>query len=611
MASIQTSIELYDKVSAPAYKITAALDSIVGGYEAVERTMESSLDTKPIEKANKEIDNMTDSIMSAVAAYASFQTVTKLANVSDEMVKTKARLNMMNESFNEINDTALETSELVNLVYQSAQDARGAFGDMAAVVAKFGNNAKDAFSNQEEVVAFANLIQKQMKIAGASTAEASNAMLQLSQALGSGVLRGDELNSIFEQAPNLIQSIADYLDVPIGQIRKMASEGELTADIVKNAIFAASDEINAQFESIPMTWSDVWTGIMNRVYMASMPFLNVINWLANNWAIIEPIALGVASALAVYLAATKGVELATKAWAAAQGFLNNVMALNPVYLVIMGVMLLIGVLYGVVAAINKVTGSSISATGIIAGAVAVAAAFVWNTVIASINSIIRAIYAMCDPIISVIEWILNAANGGFNSFGGAVANLIGQIISWFLSLGKVVTTIIDAIFGTNWTSGLTSLQDSVLKWGKNEDAITISRDAPQFDRISYGDAWNKGYSYGEGLGNEISSFFGGGTTGVDLFGGGYDASQIPSNIASMADNTDSIADSMDITSEDLKYLRDLAETEAVNRFTTAEIKIEMTNNNSIASDMDLDGIVDYLANGVNEAMEKAAEGVHE
>lgn len=609
MASIQTSIELYDKVSAPAYKITAALDSIVGGYEAVERTMESSLDTKPIEKANKEIDNMTDSIMSAVAAYASFQTVTKLAEVSDEMVKTQSRLNMMNESFNEINGTAYETSELVNLVYQSAQNARGAFGDMAAVVAKFGNNAKDAFSNQEEVVAFANLIQKQMKIAGASTAEASNAMLQLSQALGSGVLRGDELNSIFEQAPNLIQSIADYLDVPIGQIRKMASEGELTADIVKNAIFAASDEINAQFESIPMTWSDVWTDIMNRVYMASMPFLNVINWLANNWAIIEPIALGVVSALAVYLAATKGVELATKAWAAAQGFLNNVMALNPVYLVIMGVMLLIGVLYGVVAAINKVTGSSISATGIIAGAVAAAGAFIWNLFVAIINNIIQTMYATVAPIISIIEWILNAANGGFNSFGDAVANLIGQIISWFLSLGKVVTTIIDAIFGTNWTSGLTSLQNSVLKWGKNEDAITISREAPQLDRISYSDAWNKGYSYGEGLGNEISSFFGG-TNGADLFGGGYDVSQIPSNIASMADNTDSIADSMDITSEDLKYLRDLAETEAVNRFTTAEIKIEMTNNNSIASDMDLDGIVDYLANGVNEAMEKAAEGVH-
>lgn len=168
-------------------------------------------------------------LKNAVTAYISIQSVGKALDISDELTTTTARLNMMN-------DGVQTTEELVNMVYAAAQDARGSFGDMADVVARFGNNAKDAFGSSEEVVAFADLVQKQMTIAGASTTEASNAMLQLSQALGSGVLRGDELNSIFEQAPNLIQSIADYLDVPIGQIREMASEGELSADVVKAAI---------------------------------------------------------------------------------------------------------------------------------------------------------------------------------------------------------------------------------------------------------------------------------------------------------------------------------------------------------------------------------------
>ena len=165
-----------------------------------------------ISAGTQQANELTNTIKRAVAAYVSIQSVGKALNISDELVQTTSRLNMMN-------DGVQTTAELVNMVYAAAQDARGSFSQMADVVARFGNNAKDAFSSSEEVVAFADLIQKQMTIAGASTQEAANAELQLSQALGSGVLRGDELNSIFEQAPNLIQNIADYLDVPIGKIR--------------------------------------------------------------------------------------------------------------------------------------------------------------------------------------------------------------------------------------------------------------------------------------------------------------------------------------------------------------------------------------------------------
>ena len=195
------------------------------------------------------------------------------------------------------------------------------------------------YKRQDEVVAFANLVQKQMTIAGATTSEASDAMLQLSQALGSGVLRGDELNSIFENAPNLIQNIADYLGKPIGEIREMAADGELSADTVKNAIFAAADDINAKFSSMPLTWGQMWTKFQNTATMAFKPVLDRLNELANsegfqnfvtgaievlavladvvidifeaigniagfvaqNWNVIGPIIYGVAAALALSL----------------------------------------------------------------------------------------------------------------------------------------------------------------------------------------------------------------------------------------------------------------------------------------------------------------------
>ena len=256
-----------------------------------------------------------------------------------------------------MNDGVQTTAELVNMVYAAAQDARGSFSQMADVVARFGNNAKDAFSSSEEVVAFADLIQKQMTIAGASTQEAANAELQLSQALGSGVLRGDELNSIFEQAPNLIQNIADYLDVPIGKIREMAADGELSADVVKAAIFSAADDINSKFNEMPMTWGQIWQSMQNTALIAFQPVLQRLNDLANseafqtfiqgaieamatlanillnvfdlavsigtfigdNWSIIAPIVYGIVAALTAYIAISAIVAAINGVMAMAEG----------------------------------------------------------------------------------------------------------------------------------------------------------------------------------------------------------------------------------------------------------------------------------------------------
>ena len=650
MASISTSIELYDRVSAPIYKMLTALDNLTSAFESVETSMDDSFDTSQIEaarratdraamemiqlgnevedvgdkarKSTSDMDGLTNSVMGMVGAYVSLQSVQKLFNLSDEYVQTNARLNM-------INDGLQTTAELQDKILASAQRSRASYTDIADTVAKLSLNARDAFSSNDETILFAENLNKLFAIAGTEQQSIASASLQLTQALGSGVLRGEEFNAVFEAAPNIMQTVADYMDVPIGKLRGMAADGQITADIVKNALLGATNEINTQFESMPMTWSQVWTGVMNELYVASQPILEFISLLAQNWSTLEPIVIGVATAIGLYTAALitynsiKAVSAllesvhaasqmmatgATFAATAAQHGFNAALLACPITWIILAIIAVIAIIYAVIAAINKIQGTTISATGVIMGVLAVAGAFILNLAIGLINALIQLCWQFVEPFLGIIEFILNACNGGFNSFGGAVANLIGQIISWFLSLGKVVTTIIDAIFGTDWTGALSSLQGAVLAWGKNEDAITISRDAPTIDRIEYGSAWNAGYSFGEGVANSASNLFGS-FSGDGL--GGYDAAQIPTNIADTAGNTGSMADSMEITSEDLKYLRDIAETEAVNRFTTAEIKVEMTNNNNVASDMDLDGIVDYLANGVNEAMQIAAEGVHD
>ncbi len=622
-------------------------------------------------------DALTGAIKRVVAAYVSIQSVQKALNLSDELTQTTARLDMMVSSYNTLNGTMQTTDELTQMIYQSAQNSRASFMDTAASVAKLGNNARDAFASTGEIVQFAELVNKQFTIAGASSTEASNAFLQLTQALGSGVLRGDELNSIFEQAPNLIQTVADYMDVPIGQIREMASEGQITADIVKNAMFSAADDIDAKFNSMPMTWGQLWTYYSNQALMTFQPVLQRLNEIANdanmrtaltgvmnalsgaatvalnvidvmvtggafivdNWSMIAPVIIGVGTALAIYngvlilhnayeavsnglkmMAAIRAVAhgtataaetAATTGASAAQIAFNAALYACPLTWIVLAIIAVIAAIYLIVAAINKVQGTTYSATGVICGAVATAGAFILNTGIGLLNGLIQSAWSMfVEPFLSIVEWVLNVVNGGFDSFGGAVANLIGNIISWFLSLGKVVTQIIDAIFGTNWTSGLESLQNEVLSWGKTENAITLDRSAPTIDyRMSYTDAYSKGYEWGQGVENKIKDFFGGAGATDDNSGSYGGESEMTNYLAGIAGDTASISDSLDVSEEDLKYLRDIAEQEAINRFTTAEIKVDMSGmSNTVHNTNDLDGIVDGLTTRVLQAMEVVRDG---
>ena len=639
-----------------------------------------------VSAGTQQANELTNTIKRAVAAYISIQSVGKALNISDELVQTTSRLNMMN-------DEVQTTAELVNMVYAAAQDARGSFSQMADVVARFGNNAKDAFSSSEEVVAFADLIQKQMTIAGASTQEAANAELQLSQALGSGVLRGDELNSIFEQAPNLIQNIADYLDVPIGKIREMAADGELSADVVKAAIFSAADDINSKFNEMPMTWGQIWQSMQNTALIAFQPVLQRLNDLANseafqtfiqgaieamatlanillnifelvgtvggfiadNWSVISPIIYGVIAALAVYaayLGIVKGIEIAsaaataihsvamsakigvmaaltgqTMAATAAQMGYNGALYACPVVWIIVLIIALIAVIMAVCSAIAKMTGIANSGFGVITGGV---------------NVVIQFFKNLGLTVANIALGIGNAIAALASNMMTAFHNAICSVQSWFYNLLSTALSVIEGIcsalnklpFVEFDYSGISSAADDYAAKaseaaGNKEDYQSISDafnegfttfDAFQDDWAS--DAFNAGAAWGDGIADKVSNF-----SLSDVFGqtdipnvGDYTSgfndaianSGVGDSIGNIDDNTGKIKDSLDVTEEDLKYLRDIAEQEAINRFTTAEINVDMSGmQNTVNSGDDIDGFMTKLTDSVNEAVDNMTEGVHE
>lgn len=635
-----------------------------------------------ISAGTQQANELTNTIKRAVAAYVSIQSVGKALNISDELVQTTSRLNMMN-------DGVQTTAELVNMVYAAAQDARGSFSQMADVVARFGNNAKDAFSSSEEVVAFADLIQKQMTIAGASTQEAANAELQLSQALGSGVLRGDELNSIFEQAPNLIQNIADYLDVPIGKIREMAADGELSADVVKAAIFSAADDINSKFNEMPMTWGQMWQSMQNTALIAFQPVLQRLNDLANseafqtfiqgaieamatlanvvlnifelvgtvggfiadNWSVISPIIYGVIAALAVYaayLGIVKGIEIAsaaataiqsvamsakigvmaaltgqTMAATAAQMGYNGALYACPVVWIIVLIIALIAVIFAVCNAIAKMTGIANSGFGVITGGVNVVIQFFKNLGL-----------TVANIALGIGNAIAALASNMMTAFHNAICN----VQSWFYNLLSTALSVIEGIcaalnklpFVEFDYSGISSAADDYAAKaseaaGNKEDYQSIS-DAfnegfTTFDAFQDGwasDAFNAGAAWGDGIADKVSNF-----SLSDVFGqtdipnvGDYTSgfndaianSGVGDSIGNIDDNTGKIKDSLDVTEEDLKYLRDIAEQESINRFTTAEVTINQTNNNNVSSDTDLDGFITALDDAMGEAIDEVTNG---
>ena len=719
MATIRSQMVLNDGMSAVLKRITSALDTTLNAFEQVQRASGRAVDAAQIAQArsqlvgaNAEIQDMADGyrraakqeenlnrglrtggsladgmlgkVKTLVATLAAGAGLNKLIGLSDQMTSTTTRLSFLV-------DDGGSVDELEAKIMASAQRSRAAYLDTASAIASMGANAGAAFSSNDELIAFMEQVNRQFTIGGASAQGQAAAMLQLTQAMAAGALRGEELNSILENAPGIARAIEQYMGIAEGSIKQYAQEGQVTAEVVKNALFSVADETNAKFESMPMTWAQIWTNMQNRALQTLDPVLNKLNKLANseqfstvvdgalnalatitalasgildvfvnigsavvdNWSVIEPIAWGLVAALVAYnavalitqavngavalsagaVALSAGVKAAaemmstgaTFAATAAQYGLNAALLACPITWIVVGVIALVAGIIALCNWIAKTTGVAATGFGVITGGINVAIQAVWNAMLVVAN---------------VAIGIWNALGACCSNIGTAFHNVISNVQGWFYGLLSTALTVVEGIcaalnklpFVEFDYSGISAKADeyaaksaeaygSVEEYQNIGDAFTKGYNT--FDTFTDGwasDAFKAGASWGDGVADKVSSFFdfgGGGTGGTDL-GSGFDLSSIADNTGLTADNTGltadntgKTADALAVTEEQLEYLRDIAERDAINRFTTAEVKIDMTGmTNRIDGSADLDGVISQLTEGFTEALVTAAEGVH-
>ena len=715
MATIKSQMVLNDGMSSILKKITHVLDFTIHSFEDMKRASGEAFDPAifqatyaEIGQINEQMDKMeryyikaaqnqdrfnkglltgtghatglTNQIGKIAAAAGAAFGVKQLFSLSDQMTSNTARLNLIADDGGSVE--ALEAK-----IMASAQRSRAAYLDTASAIASMGANAGAAFSGNDELIAFMEQVNKQFVIGGASAQGQSAAMLQLTQAMAAGALRGEELNSILENAPGIARAIESYMGIAEGSIKQYAQEGAITAEVVKNALFAAADETNAKFESMPMTWGQIWTSMQNRALTVLDPILTKLNGIANNeqfstvadgalqafsviasvatvtldavfglgaaivdnWSWIEPIVWGVVTVMGIYqgivlaLAIAEGIKTAATTAATfsenahaaalamstgatfsatvAQYGLNAALYACPITWIVIAVIALIAVFYAAVAAVNHFAGTSLSATGIICGAFAVAGAFILNLILGVVNFVI----SIGVEIYNLIATFANFFANVFNDPVGAIINLFAGMFDFILGVVQSAASLIDTVLGTDMSGAVAGFRNTVAT--KVEEIVgeqvevmqKLDASDYQIQRIEYGDAWAAGNNFGQGIEDTVGGLFSGFSTdpsnmGDDLGGGGagyvpYD--ELSKGVGDISDNTGSMAKSLEMSGEELEYLRDIAERDAINRFTTAEVKIDMTGmTNKIDGGADLDGVIRELTDGFTEALVTAAEGVH-
>ena len=710
MATIRTAIALYDGVTAPLQAMHKAMNIVLNSFEAMQRASGNSVDVSSIQEAREELaragaafdsieqnirdagnqqdrfnrrirdgttaaDGLWGKLKGIAATVGGLAAAKKIIGISDDLASTRARLNL-------IVDDGGSVSELEKKIMASAQRSRSAYFDTASAIASLGSNAGAAFANTDEIIAFMEQINKQFVIGGASAQGQAAAMLQLTQAMAAGALRGEELNSILENAPGIARAIESYMGIAEGSIKSYAEQGLITAEVVKNAMFAAADETNAKFESMPKTWAQIWTSMQNKALSIFNPILTKINQIANseqftkvtdgiinglagiasvatvvldllisgaslvvdNWSWLSPIILGVATALGVYygaqllangvglisqgihiaMAGAKMIQLAatgalTAAETAAQYGLNAALYACPLVWIIILIIALVALFYAAVAAVNHFAGTSVSATGLICGAFMAALAFIGNIFVALWNLVVDVFVMIYNLVATVANFIGNV----FNDPVAAVARLFFDLADTVLSVLQALASAIDTIFGSNLAGSVQGWRDSLGGWvdstfGKGEEVMEkLNAEDLHLGRFEYGAAFDMGYEFGQGVEDTVGGLFDFsamdslGADALDAYGLGNTLDGIYGNTGDTAGNTAAMSDALDIAEEDLAYMRDIAEREAINRFTTAEIRVEQQNTNYISQDADLDGIMDAWANDFATKLDVSEEGVHE
>ena len=716
MATIRSQMVLNDGISGVLRKINTALNTTLNAFEQVQRASGRAVDTAQIQaaraalvEANREVDDMAEGyrraaqqeevlnkglrngtsaadgllgkVKGVVATLAAGAGAKALLGLSDKLTSTTARLSFL------VDDRG-SVDELEQKIMASAQRSRAAYLDTASAIASMGANAGRAFESNDELIAFMEQVNKQFVIGGATAEGQSAAMLQLTQAMAAGALRGEELNSILENAPGIARAIESYMGVAEGSIKSYAEEGLITADVVKNALLSVADETNAKFESMPMTWAQICTKMQNTALAAFEPVLTRLNQVANsaqfntviegainglamlasvatgvldllingasfvvdNWSWISPIVYGLVAAFIAYnavalitnginaaMALAEGVKAAalmmstgaTFAQTAAQYGLNAALAACPITWIVVAVIALVAAIYAACSAIAKFTGIANSGFGVIAG---------------GINVVIQFFVNLGLTVANIALGIWNALGACAQNIGIAFSNVISGVQSWFYNLLSTALTVVAGIcealnklpFVEFDYSGITNAASDYASKaaeasGNIKDFVSVgdafSEGMSTFDTWQSGwvsDAFNAGANWGDGVASGVSDAVSGlfdfdlgaatdyGTgLGTGSNYGDFAMDDLLGNTGQTAANTGAAADALSTSTEELEYLRDIAERDAINRFTTAEVRIDMTGmTNRIEGGADLDGVISTLTDGFTEALLTAAEGVH-
>lgn len=695
MATIRSQMVLNDGISGVLRKINTALNTTLNAFEQVQRASGRAVDTAQIQaaraalvQANREVDEMAEGYRRAaeqeeilnkglrngtnaaggllgkvkgiVATLAAGAGIKALLGLSDKMTSTTTRLNFLV-------DDGGSVDELEQKIMASAQRSRSAYLDTASAIASMGANAGSAFESNDELIAFMEQINKQFVIGGATAEGQSAAMLQLTQAMAAGALRGEELNSILENAPGIARAIESYMGIAEGSIKQYAEQGLITAEVVKNAMFAAADETNAKFESMPLTWAQIATKMQNTALAAFDPVLTRLNQVANsaqfntvingainglamlatvatgvldllingaafvvdNWSWISPIVYGLVAAFIAYNAVALITNGINAAMTLAQYGLNAALLACPITWIVVLVIALVAAIYAACSAIAKFTGIANSGFGVICG---------------GINVVVQFFVNLGLTIANIALGIWNALGACAQNIGIAFGNVISGVQAWFYNLLSTALTVVAGIcealnklpFVDFDYSGITNAaSDYAAKAaeasGNIQDFVSIgdafNEGMSTFDTWQdgwVGDAFNAGANWGDGVASGISDAVGGlfdmdlgaatdyGASGLGTGGyGDFAMDDLLGNTGQTAANTGAAADALSTSTEELKYLRDIAERDAINRFTTAEVRIDMTGmTNRIEGGADLDGVISTLTDGFTEALLTAAEGVH-
>ena len=448
-SSMNSAVNSTKRFSTATTQSTQGLRGLVTSLTNVKSKIVSATTTgvskfKQLATSMKESSSSGNSLVGVLgkvaAAVGSVMGVKQIIGLSDTMSQTKARLDLMNDGLQ-------STKELQDRIFDSAQKSRGSYQDTADLVSKLGLNAKDAFENTAQIVDFAEQVNKQFVISGASAEETKNATLQLTQALSSGVLRGDELRSIFEQAPTLIQSIANYMGVPIGRIRDMAAEGQITAETVKNALLECADETNAKFASMPLTFSQLWTNFKNRAMQAFQPVLEKINELANNGRLEEYIGK-IAEAMAtvsdvimnvitwvldhqdIVKAAFIGLSVAIGAMTVAMWAFNIASYANPVIWIVLAIIAVIALLVaGIVLVVEH-----------------------WNEIKDAASACWEGVKSAWDNVTDFFKGIWDKIVSGATGLWNSIVSIFTTIKNFFVSIWNSMYTVVSTFWGAIWNT---------------------------------------------------------------------------------------------------------------------------------------------------------------